>query len=82
MDKTYDPWTNIAGKRPKQKLTTGKFRSRKKLQAEVNRLRQEGETYSSISRKCLVSVYVVRSILIKGNSNNDASGRAESGACD
>ena len=73
-----DPWTNINGIRPKQKLTTGKFRTRKELINEVLTLRTKGLTYSSIGKKCLVSAYVVRKILMKGIAD-DSSRRIESG---
>ena len=73
-----DPWTNIAGRRPKQKLTTGKFRTRKELINEVLTLRTKGLAYKSIAKECLVSAYVVRSIIIKGIAD-DSSGRIESG---
>ena len=79
-DKWKSAWTNLSGERPRQKLTTGKFRTRKELINEVLTLRTKGLTYSSIGKKCLVSAYVVRKILIKGSAD-DPPRRIESGSC-
>ena len=79
-DNWKSAWTNIAGERPRQKLTTGKFRTRKELARTVLKMRADGITYSSIGKKCLVSAYVVRQIILKGSAD-DPPRRIESGSC-